>query len=361
MSTYQLIGLAYAAVGVIALLGVAIEGNTKKSWNLTELPLSRILTWTIRLLVGGLFIYSGFIKANDYTGFAYKLEEYFTVFGTDFFVPLAFPLAWFISVFEIALGVALLVGYRFELALWLTTLMMIFFTFLTGYSHVTGAVTDCGCFGDALKIEPWESFTKDVILTFMLIPLWLVRKSIQPIPNSRVAGAITLGTFLLFGVFAYYCRTHLPMIDYRAYKKGVDMRECTTQIGPDGLPPCKDWDFSFLEEPSFELFEGSTLMIVAYDLAHAPDNALSSSNQLVDDLGDSAIKTVALTASGSSVIKEKKAQFDLKYPFALMDQTVLKTIIRSNPGYVLIKEGSILGKWHYNDIPSAEEVHSLLQ
>ena len=361
MSTYQLIGISYAAVGVLALLVGVWEGNSKKTWNLDSLPLSRLFTWVIRLLVGGLFIYSGFIKANDYTGFAYKLEEYFTVFGTEFFVPLAFPLAWFISVFEIALGVALIVGYRFQLVLWLTTLMMIFFTFLTGYSHVTGAVTDCGCFGDALKIEPWESFTKDVILTFMLIPLWLVKKSIRPVPNDRVAGGLTLATFLLFGIFAYYCRTHLPMIDYRAYKIGVDMRECTTQIGPDGLPPCKDWDFSFLEEPSFELFQGNTLMMVQYDLAHTPDKAMEESAQLAQDLASSSVQIVALTASGSSVIKEKKSQFELTYPFALMDQTVLKTIIRSNPGYVLVKDGIIMGKWHYNDIPSAEEIQSLLR
>ena len=361
MSTYQLIGISYAAIGLLALLVGVWEGNSKKTWDLGSLPLSRLSTWVIRLLVGGLFIYSGFIKANDYTGFAYKLEEYFTVFGTEFFVPLAFPLAWFISVFEIALGVALIVGYRFQLVLWLTTLMMIFFTFLTGYSHVTGAVTDCGCFGDALKIEPWESFTKDVILTFMLIPLWLVRKSIRPIPNDRVAGGLTLATFLLFGIFAYYCRTHLPMIDYRAYKVGVDMRECTTQIGPDGLPPCKDWDFSFLEEPSFELFQGNTLMMVQYDLSHAPDKALEESAQLAQDLVNSSVQIVALTASGSSIIKEKKSQFGLSYPFALMDQTVLKTIIRSNPGYVLVEDGRIMGKWHYNDIPSAEEIQSLLR
>lgn len=361
MSTYQLIGISYAAVGVLALFIGIWEGNSKKTWSLVALPLTRLSTWIIRLLVGGLFIYSGFIKANDYTGFAYKLEEYFTVFGTEFFVPLAFPLAWFISVFEIALGVALIVGYRFQLVLWLTTLMMIFFTFLTGYSHVTGAVTDCGCFGDALKIEPWESFTKDIILTFMLIPLWLVRKSIRPIPNDRVAGGLTLASFLLFGIFAYYCRIHLPMIDYRAYKVGVDMRECTTQIGPDGLPPCKDWDFSFLEEPSFELFQGNTLMMVQYDLPHAPDKALEESAQLAQDLSNSSVQIVALTASGSTVIKEKKSQFGLTYPFALMDQTVLKTIIRSNPGYVLVQEGTIMGKWHYNDIPSPEEIQSLLR
>ncbi|MEM9722924.1 MAG: DoxX family protein [Bacteroidota bacterium] len=361
MSTYQIIGLTYAAIGVLALVVIPFEGTKKKTWELDRLFASNFITWVIRLLVGGLFIYSGFIKANDYTGFAYKLEEYFTVFGTEFFVPLAFPLAWFIAVFEIALGVALILGYRFQLVLSLTTAMMIFFTFLTGYSHFTGAVTDCGCFGDALKIEPWESFTKDIILTLMLIPLWFVRKSVKALPNEPVAGAVTLATFILFGAFAYYCRTHLPMIDYRAYKVGVDLRDCTTQYGPDGLPPCKDWDVGFLDEPEFDVFQGSTLMLVAYDLDHAPDKALEASSKLVQDLSGTSVQPVAFTASGSSTIKENKEAFSLSYPFAIMDQTVLKTIIRSNPGYVLTRDGTILGKWHYNDTPSAEEVQSLLK
>ena len=91
------------------------------------------------------------------------------------------PLAWFISVFEMALGVAVILGWRMNLTIWLSMIMMIFFTILTGYSHYTGAVADCGCFGDALKIEPWESFVKDIILTGMLIPVFLVRKYIMMI------------------------------------------------------------------------------------------------------------------------------------------------------------------------------------
>ena len=131
-----------------------------------------------------------------------------------------------------------------RLTMWLSVLMMVFFTILTAYSHVTGAVTDCGCFGDARKITPFESFIKDVILLFMIAPIFRYRNDIKAFPSQLSAGLMTGVTFLLAGIFSYYCHENLPVVDYRAYKEGVYLPACTTQAGPDGIPKCKDWYIS---------------------------------------------------------------------------------------------------------------------
>ena len=368
MTTYQWIGLGFAFVGAITLVTLIWERSKRKTWEIDFLPVSGIMIWICRLMVGALFLYSGFVKANDYIGFAYKLEEYFTVFGTNFpafkgffdlFVPLAEPMAWFISVFEIALAVALILGWKMNLTAWLTMIMMIFFTVLTGYSHFTGSVTDCGCFGDALKIEPWESFTKDIFLTIMLIPIFLVRKSIRAVPNSKIAGWATAAVFIATGIFSYFCHETLPWIDYRAYKVGVDLKYCTTHIGPEGYPKCKDW-YPYFPEGEIPLFEGNTLMIVMYDAEKAPDEAVEKSVSLTQSLQGENVKIAGLTASGPSTMETYIPDHKINFPIGYVDATVLKTVVRSHPGYVLLKDGIILKKWHYNNTPSAEEILGIL-
>ena len=371
MSGYQIVGIFFALLGLVSMGIVAFEWQQKRSLNLKDLPLTEKLMWIIRITVGVLFIYSGFVKANDYIGFAYKLDEYFKVFGQhfpplkgffDFFIPLADPLAWFISVFEIALAVALIVGWRMNLTAWLLMLMMVFFTVLTGYSHFTGAVTDCGCFGDALKLEPWESFVKDIILTGVLLPLFAVRKSIPPFPNDRIAGAVTGATFLISGIFSYYCHENLPVIDYRPYKVGVDLNVCTTEITPEGYPACKDWFPYFPEaKQSFELFEGHTLMVIAYRLDKAPEAELRAASERAAKAQAAGIQVVLATATPSAKTAEITQQVGWSYPVSLMDETVLKTVIRSHPGYLLLDDGVIRHKWHYNNAPSVDEMQALLR
>lgn len=361
MSTYQIIGLTYLAVGLLSCLAIGLEYSRKKTFDLRQLPMTHALVWVARILVGLLFIYSGYVKANDYIGFGYKLEEYFYVFNMPFFVPYAETMAWFISVFEIALAFAILLGFRMPQTAWLALLMMIFFTWLTGYSHFTGKVTDCGCFGDALKIEPWESFTKDLILMLLLIPVFLTRKSIRPIPSEKVAVLVVLASFLLSGAYAYWCHENLPLVDYRPYKVGVDLRQCTTQPGPDGIPKCKDWYLSFFDEAdAFEPFEGNTLMIVMYYMDEAPEMALRQSVELAQSLPED-VRVVAMTNTSPSTVESMIQRYQMPYPFAFLDETVLKTIIRSSPGYVLLEDGIIQQKWHYNNLPSAEEIQELLR
>ncbi|MEL7064705.1 MAG: hypothetical protein AAFP00_13285, partial [Bacteroidota bacterium] len=239
-------------------------------------------------------------------------------------------------------------------------------------------------FGDALKLTPFESFMKDVILMITITPLFLVRKSIRPVPNNMLASLIVAISFLGSGVYSYYCHEHLPVIDYRPYKAGVDLNICTTEEGPDGIPKCKDWFPYFPQEldyikvdsvmngdtltldstkvfkPEPVLFEGKTLMIIFYDALKADGGALDQSVALVQTMRGSDIQIVGATATGPSEMKTVVEKYGINYRMGYLDQTVLKTVIRSHPGYMLLNDGVVIKKWHANDIPDRAELESLL-
>ena len=179
-----------------------------------------------RFFVGGLFIFSGLIKLNDPVGTQIKMEEYFEVFAQDFgsffhvFIPWSLEIGMVMIVLEIVLGVAILLFYRMTLTTWVLLGLMIFFTFLTFYSAYFNKVTDCGCFGDAIKLTPWESFWKDMILMVFVSHLVWYRKRYIPVLRTREGHAVVLATVLLSLFVGIYAIRHLPFIDFRAYKVG---------------------------------------------------------------------------------------------------------------------------------------------
>ena len=351
----------------------------------TNRPITHALVWAIRIYVAVLFIYSGFVKANDYIGFSYKLEEYFQVFAEylpfmagfwKFWEGLSEPLAWFISVFEIALAVAILLGWRMRITAWLTVLMMVFFTILTGFSAITGEVTDCGCFGDALKLKPYMSFTKDLIYLVILTPLFLLRNQIKPFPNAASSLAVVLLVFLGSGIYGWYCHENLPVVDYRAYKVGTDLGLCTTVPGDEGIPKCKDWDeivykdfianeraatdTNFVMPAPLDPFEGDVLLVVAYKMEKAPEEALKQSGDLARALQGAGVNTLLMTSTGPSIVEGILKANNMEYPVSFRDATMLKTTVRANPGYILLKNGTVVAKWHHNNIPDVTEIEGLL-
>lgn len=265
-----------------------------------------------RLLVGSLLFVSGIIKANDALGFSYKLQEYFTegVLGMEFLQPHTLIMAATICIVEVVLGVALIFGLKARLITTLNVLMMLFFTFLTFYSAYFNKVTDCGCFGDALKLTPWESFWKDVVLLFFSIILFIYRKQISPnknveelkfvIPSLLLIALFAVGVIgwwfpvifaiLVYGlmlvikkfdnnnwrllslsliatiVFTVYCYHHLPIKDFRPYKIGANIKK-GMQVPEDALPELVEyqWKFNvngeekvFITNGSYPTVEGGT-------------------------------------------------------------------------------------------------------
>src|SRR6056300_1141607 len=185
----------------------------------------KYITHLSRILVGVLFVVSGFIKLNDPVGFSFKLEEYFSqgVLDLPVLIPFALAIAFFVVVFEVLLGIFLLVGYQLKFTLWSLLSMIVFFTFLTFYSAYFNKVTDCGCFGDAIPLTPWESFTKDLILLVMILWLTWRKGEINPITSTKLGLLILVFFTVASGVFGNYVLNHLPLIDFRHYAVGSDI------------------------------------------------------------------------------------------------------------------------------------------
>jgi uncharacterized membrane protein YphA (DoxX/SURF4 family) len=357
-----------------------------------------------RFFVGGLFIFSGLIKLNDPVGTQIKMEEYFEVFAQDFgsffhvFIPWSLEIGMVMIVLEIALGVAILLFYRMTLTTWVLLGLMIFFTFLTFYSAYFNKVTDCGCFGDAIKLTPWESFWKDIILMVFVSHLVWYRSRYAPALRTRQGHAVIAGTVLLSLFLGIYAIWHLPFIDFRPYKVGNTIPEqmipkeqpvieyrftrngeeirsikylsdsayhyvSSRILNEDKIKP-KITDY-FVTGPGGEdltqaTFQGARLILVMGDVKNAATENREALRSLIREL-DGKVEILILTASSEADVENFRHEHQLAVPFAFADATVLKTMIRSNPGITLWKEGTVLGNWHYHDTPTSREILDLLR
>jgi uncharacterized membrane protein YphA (DoxX/SURF4 family) len=352
-----------------------------------------------RLFVGVLFIISGFIKLNDPVGFAFKLEEYFSsaVLNLPIFEPYALGISIFVVIFEVLLGVFLLIGYKPKFTVYSLLAMIVFFTFLTFYSAYYNKVTDCGCFGDAVKLTPWESFTKDVVLLVFILILVKGLKFIKPLMKPIGLTVVSLLSFVLCLSFAYYVLMHLPAIDFRPYKIGaniidnmivpddapkaeieytwtfkVDGKEqkyitsgsypnvengeyvgVETKVVKEGYePPIHDFSMEQDGEDYTEdlMAEPKLLMIVMFNLDRVERDGLSTLRAAVNKAETAGYKVVALTASGQAQQQSVNKTYGLNLDFYFCDETALKTIVRSNPGLLKVHSGTILQKVHWNDV-----------
>ncbi|NHF57950.1 DoxX family protein [Flavobacteriaceae bacterium TP-CH-4] len=355
-----------------------------------------------RILVGVLFIISGFIKLNDPVGFSFKLEEYFSagVLDLPFFEPYALYISIFVVIFEVLLGVMLLIGFRVKFTVWSLLLMIVGFTFLTFYSAYFNKVTDCGCFGDALKLTPWQSFTKDVVLLVLILVLFKGREYIKPIAGSNTKRIITLVALILCALYANYVLNHLPVIDFRPYKIGANIEEGmnvpddapqaiydyawkfnvngeeqiivtqgdypsvdgefidveTTEVQKGYEPPIHDFtveqngeDFaaSLLQEPKL-------VMVIAYDLRKTNEDVYAEIKKITGQAIQNGYRVVGMSASDTDQTARLVKDHQLDFEFYFTDETTLKTIVRSNPGVLVLEKGTIKQKVHYNDLDELE-------
>ena len=368
----------------------------------------KITTNIVRIVTGILFIISGLIKANDSLGFAYKLDEYFEVFGTNFLVPLSLPLAMFVCIFEIALGFALLLGARTKLTLWLLLLMIVFFTFLTFYSAYFNKVTDCGCFGDAFKaifgrsFSPWESFGKDIFFLVLIIILFIGRQYINPIVGPRFENVLLIIILAGTTAFPLYTYNYLPVIDFRPFAIGKNIPEQTKGV-PDELkyfyklkdkktgeikefdkfPTDYEKDYDYIDsrteitkkgiDPKIKDFAISDLngsdytediignpnynfLLICYDLDKTDKAIFGKLNDFVALCKQDSVTFIALTSSSKETIDKFKLEAKTNIDFYNSDGTVLKTMIRSNPGLMMLKGGTVVDMWHFHTIPSFNDV-----
>lgn len=351
-----------------------------------------------RIFVGVLFIISGFVKLNDPLGFAYKLQEYFgvDVLNLPFLEPYALGIAIMVVVFEVVLGIFLLIGYKPKFTVWSLLLMIVFFTFLTFYSAYFDKVKDCGCFGDAMPLTPWQSFTKDIILLFFILIIFFGVKHIKPIFSKLGTTIVALLGFVASLSFAYYVLMHLPAIDFRAYKIGDNLQE-NMKLAPDAnkaiidyewtytlngeektitdrgqgpadyddiigvetkeiqaadLPRIQDFSIESEDEDLTDYFleKDKLLMIVAYNLTTSEKDGMAKLKALSDEALKKGYTVIGMTTSDEATKQDIKSTYHLDFDFYLCDEKVLKTIVRSNPGVVILNKGTVMQKKHWNDI-----------
>lgn len=356
-----------------------------------------------RLLIGVVFIFSGFVKAVDPMGSTYKFIDYFNAFHLSFLEGLALPLAIVLSAIELVLGVSLLLGFRMKITSWIVLLFMAFFTVLTFILAIFNPVSDCGCFGDALILTNWQTFYKNLILIFFVFIIFFGKDKFPVIHKPVTEWSIISLFFIVSGAISLYCYMNLPILDFRPYHIGANIAEGmmipadapadvyetrlyyknresgkTEEFSMNNFP--KDtvlWEFEDASsvliskgyEPPIHDFVLNTrngiditdrilrdpeytLLLVAYKLSGSNDEALEEANKfyrLSQTLND--LNFYAVTASTSTEIDEKINELDLDFEFLLADEIMLKTVVRSNPGLVLLKNGTVVGKWHYNNFP----------
>ncbi len=330
----------------------------------------KLLNTIARYLVGGLFIFSGAIKINDPVGTQIKLEEYFSVFSQDiapFFDALK-PASLFLSVLlsslEIVLGLAILLKYKEKITTTLLLAMIVFFTFLTFYSAYFNKVTDCGCFGDAIKLTPWQSFFKDIILLGLIVVLFIGRKKNENAEGFKVKSVVLSGAVIFCLIVCFRSIAHLPRIDFRAYKVG-------THIPTDMLPPFEDpsvvpkiTNFQIWgDEADFtdEILKGKKLLVIVHEANKTDIESYPQLIGIISQLQRQQVETIAITASAGADFEVLRHDVQLATPYYYSDKTLLKTMIRSNPGLVLLQNGEVMEKWHYNDIPEVSDVLSKLR
>ena len=359
--------------------------------------------WTnvCRFLLAVVFIFSGFVKAVDPLGTQYKIQDYLEAFGWATLVPVFLP--FLISVLqamvEFCLGVYLLFGIRRRTTALFVLIIMGVMTPLTLWLSLTNPISDCGCFGDAVTLTNWETFCKNVFLLVAAVSIFKWGGRITPLVTKRFDWLVALYTFFYILGMTLYCYRELPVFDFRPYHIGVDIRkgmeipegaeptvyetrfilqkngvkkEFTLDNYPDSTwtfvdsrtmvkeqgyePPIHD--FSIIrqedgEDMTDEILndDNYTFLLVAHQLSQADDSTIDLINEVYDYSVEHGYKFYCLTSSPDSDIEDWQERTGAEYPFCLMDNITLKTMIRSNPGLMLLKKGVVLNKWSVNGLP----------
>jgi uncharacterized membrane protein YphA (DoxX/SURF4 family) len=368
--------------------------------NKTSQTTGNIVLQITRIVFGAVFVFSGFVKAIDPLGFSYKIEDYLHAFGGFFegFADFAYPLAIVFSTLELVIGLNMIFKVQLSLTRFAALLFMLVMTPLTLYLAIKNPVSDCGCFGDALIISNWATFFKNLVLISLVILMFVYHARFKAF-LSRKGQIVALILFVAIGIsLSVYSYRHLPMIDFLPYKIGVNI-EKDMEI-PDNAPkdeykttfiyekngvqkeftlenyPKNDstWifvdqkselikkgfrapihDFSIMNEKFDDItqevlsFPGKTYLLIMYDLNLTSKEGAEKAEKVYQKAIKSGIKFYALTASSDEDVQKFVDNMGVTFSFWKTDPTTLKTIIRGNPGLILIKKGTIVGKWNWRD------------
>lgn len=364
-----------------------------------------------RFLLAIVFLFSGFIKANDPMGTVYKVEDYFEAFGLagwiSGFVP--YLIAWIMAIVEFTLGSYLLFGIRRKLASISCLLFMLVMTPLTLWLAVSNPISDCGCFGDAVHLSNWDTFWKNVVLLLASVFVFVRNRSVFKLVTDKVDWLVAMYSTVFIFLFTYFTLNHLPVFDFRPYHIGADIKagmeipegvklpvyETIFTYQKDGVkkdftidnfPTDTTWTFvesqTVLKEKGYEppikdfvvisnddgaditeeiLNSNYVFLLVSPWLEKADDSSMDLINEVYDYSLDHGYKFYCVTASSDEAISRWQDYTGAEYPFATMDEITLKTIIRSNPGMILLKDGVVIRKWSNFSLPDEYQLSGPLE
>lgn len=359
----------------------------------------KVIRLISRILVGALFIFSGTVKAIDPLGTVYKLQDYFQAFNIVFLKDIALPLAILLCTAEFIAGFSVLFNFRQKTGIWVVILLMLIFTPVTFILALTNPVSDCGCFGDAIHITNWQTFAKNIIFFIPAMCLFITRRKIVPHSGITREWSVIAIVIFIFLAFIFYNLRYLPCIDFLPYKTGThipsemtipqgkpaDKYETTFIYAKDGLRkeftlnnyPANDTAWKFVEQKSVLISkgyqppihdfiittvdneditqqilssEGFTMLMISKKLGEADPDLLKAGFDFGNYFMENNGNFYVLTSSGSDEVRS----FSNGITFCFSDETTLKTMMRANPGYILLKGGSIVGKWSWAGIPDKE-------
>ncbi len=333
--------------------------------------MKRKLIWTVanmcRLLISAIFIFSGIVKLIDPTGTAYKVTDYMlAIFGSSWLPWVAtLMLAVLLGLVEFCLGIYILFGIRRRWTTRIAVALMVFYTPLTLWLAVTDAVPDCGCFGDALKLTTWQTFWKNVVLLALCVMSLRMRKHYTRFISEQIQWLVSLYS-IAYGLFlAALCIYALPVIDFRPYHIGQYIPTAMEwPVDADGIPQADATpeiiDFDFAEADEVLADTGYTFLLVAPALEVADDGNLDCINAISDYATRYGYRFLCLTSSSEPAITRWQDLTGAEYPFSFADAQMLMTMVRSNPGLVLIHDGTIINKWSSDTMPGEEALHAPL-
>lgn len=359
----------------------------------------KILRFASRIIIGLVFIFSGVVKAIDPLGSAYKFHDYFQAFHLGFLNNLSLPLAILLCTAEFIAGFSVLTGFRQKTGLWGVLILLVIFTPVTFILALTNPVSDCGCFGDAIHLTNWQTFGKNMVLVFLLILLFTGKNQIRNIFSKMTEWVILISVILMFIVFSLVNLRYLPLIDFLPYKTGVkiadkmvipegastDQYSTTFIYEKDGVKknfnindyPASDSTWKFVDQKSVLIkegyrppihdfsinslngddltqeilnYQGFTVLMISRKLPEAGQNSLLKGFNFGNFCKANGIKFYILTSSG----KDEVRNYENGLTFCSTDETTLKTMIRANPGYILLQNGTITGKWSWANLPEEE-------
>lgn len=372
--------------------------------------IKQVLYSSARLVLAAAFLFSGITKGVDPLGTAYKIQDYLIHFGLNEWVPdWCYPyMGMAVAGLEFYLGLCLLFGFRRRMTWVLSFLLMLVMTPLTLYLAITDAVADCGCFGDAWVLSNWATFGKNVVLCVCVGCWWWgIHKENNWLSDNTRWLISVYGLFFILLLMGH-CLYHLPIADFRPYKIGNNLVELVTipegqqeptyettfilekhgtqreftladypdstwtfvdsrtrQISEGYVPPLHDFILERVSDGELVTEEvlndsGYTFLVVAYNLMTAQDGVADLLNELHDYCQQYGYTFYALTASGDEAIAEWQYETGAEYEFCRVDAIPLKTMVRSNPGLVLLKAGVVVNKWGVNDLPQTENLNAPL-